>query len=175
MVWSPLVAAQPDHLEQAAGAELGVLGKGLVDEGQERIGQRRPDGVASELDAGTQQDPADGGVVDAELAGDGTDAPFFGMEQAKDRRHLVGGDHGGSLCTGKRGRRGNTILRSGPLPPPSFSSRSSERSNILPQPPQLTATPDESLVPVPAVSNVPIHAGVADSASMAWGPPLAEP
>jgi hypothetical protein len=78
------VAALAGHLVQAAGGEGGELFQRLPDERQVRVELRRPPGQPGPRQAGLGQHPLHGAVVQAQLAGDGADAPFLGVVVTED-------------------------------------------------------------------------------------------
>src|SRR3989338_2131666 len=83
MVGGSRIAAPDEHLVQAADAEPGVLGEGLLDEGHERVDRRHPNG-GRDGHALLLENAADDGVMDAELRGDGADGPLLGVVEAQD-------------------------------------------------------------------------------------------
>ena len=97
------VAALLDHLEKAAGAELGVLLEGLDHEGDVRVGDRGAQDLGG-IEARLTQHALDRGMVDAKLAGDRADEPFFCVIQAQDLGLAIGGDHLPPLDGGPRRR-----------------------------------------------------------------------
>jgi hypothetical protein len=99
------VTAGPDHLEEPAGAQVGVLPERLLDEGHVRVHHRRPYAHAPGIDPGLREHALHGGVVVAELRGDGADAPLLCVVQAQDLGFSVAPDHSSPPCGATRSGR----------------------------------------------------------------------
>jgi hypothetical protein len=84
MVRPARVAALAGHLVQAAGGEGGELPQRLPEEGQVGVDLRGALRMPGPGQAGLGQHPLHGAVVQAQLAGDGADAPFLGVVVTED-------------------------------------------------------------------------------------------
>jgi hypothetical protein len=99
------VAASLDHLEEPAGAQARVLPERLLDEGHVRVHHRGPQRHAPGVEPGLSEHTPDGAVVDAELGGDGADAPLLRVVQAQDLGFSVAPDHDTTLRSSSTRRR----------------------------------------------------------------------
>ena len=89
------VAAFPHHGVQTAGGQRGELGQGLADEGQIGVDLAGPQRGIGAHHAGLGDHALHRVAVQVQLAGDGADAPAFGLVQAQDlRAQFRGYGHG---------------------------------------------------------------------------------
>ena len=86
------VAARPDHLEEAGGAQARILLQGLAQEVEVRIGQTGAQaGLAAEA-VGLERG-AHGIGMEKEFGGNGADFPMLGVKQVADASDLFIGNH----------------------------------------------------------------------------------
>ena len=104
---SARVAALLHHGVQAAGTQAGVLGQGLLNEGQVGIDLARSGHQGQARHAGPIERAQYGIAVYLELARDGAHAPAFVLVQAQDLGAKLDGDgHGsGPLCQRSKFKR----------------------------------------------------------------------
>ena len=89
------VAALSHHGVQAAGGQRGELGQRVADEGQVEVDLAGPQWLLGAHHAGLGDHALHGVAVQVQLAGDGADAPAFGLVQAQDlRAQFRGYGHG---------------------------------------------------------------------------------
>jgi len=86
------VAAFLDHDGQPAGSQRRKLRQGRVDQGQVGVDAGRPRRDADAWQTRLRQDTPDGAMMDAQLSGDGADAPALGMLVAQNLRFRISGD-----------------------------------------------------------------------------------
>ena len=105
VVGSAGIAPRLDHVEQPCGGERGEALKRFGDELHVRVELRGASrALAFALDPCLAQHSLDGGVVDAELAGDGAHAPVLDEVPAQDlRSEFVGDCHGAERVSAGHG------------------------------------------------------------------------
>ena len=95
VILSAAVTALVHHGIETAGGERRILLQGLAHERQVGIDQRRAMRPRGLRQTGLRQHPVDGGVVHAELPGNGADLPLLDVEVTQDLRFKFRGDRQG--------------------------------------------------------------------------------
>jgi hypothetical protein len=92
VIGTPGVAAFLDHDVQPAGRQRRKLRQGRADEGQIGVDAGRARRNTRTWQTRLRQDTPDGAMMDAQLGGDGADAPALGMVVAQNLRFRFSGN-----------------------------------------------------------------------------------